>query len=299
MRKRSRSIPRLHAVNQSIFRLECFVLAAACIAVMALATSCTDDPTPVAPTSSPEFDSAISAAGSDDTEVTVSQIYEDIHAFVGRPVSMTGEVVEILTDNAFTFRGATSPDSRVILVITAGLTTDPDLAPGDFIWVRSVVRDFDVKELETGDINLADERLEPFNDEPVLFAERLMSEVFTIDVIVSAAEAFSGRTVTVIAPVTQVLGSQALIVEGEDWFLGFGADSLPVVYPPGTVSGAVKESTVVAINGTIRMLRADENGDLRENFPFLFEDAEFEPYDGQPILIADSLVVTDQTQHSG
>ncbi|MGY2085737.1 hypothetical protein [Blastococcus sp. SYSU DS0539] len=100
---------------------------------------------------------------------------EDLDAYAGLEVTLTGEVVSIVSPVAFTLTGPEGADVEPILVLTR---TEPALMPGDQVVVAAVpVDEFDLADAEEDlGADLPDEAFEDWDDEPYLAASRVQAQ---------------------------------------------------------------------------------------------------------------------------
>lgn len=98
-----------------------------------------------------------------------AEFREDLDAYAGLEVTLTGEVVSIVSPVAFTMTGPDGADVEPILVVTS---TEPALMPGEQVAIGAVPGDeFDLADVEEAlGADLPDEAFEEWDDEPFLAA---------------------------------------------------------------------------------------------------------------------------------
>ncbi|MGY2066117.1 hypothetical protein [Blastococcus sp. SYSU DS0619] len=98
-----------------------------------------------------------------------AEFREDLDAYTNVEVTLTGEVVGIVSPVAFTMSGPDGTEVEPILVLTE---TEPALTPGDQVVVAAQPADeFDLAEVEEAlGADLPDETFEEWDDEPYLAA---------------------------------------------------------------------------------------------------------------------------------
>lgn len=103
-----------------------------------------------------------------------AEFREDLHAYAGLEVTLTGEVVRIVSPVAFTMTGPDGGDVEPILVV---ISTEPALMPGEQVVIGAVPGDeFDLAEVEEAlGADLPDEAFADWDDEPFLAASILQS----------------------------------------------------------------------------------------------------------------------------
>ncbi|WP_347057061.1 hypothetical protein ABC795_10170 [Blastococcus sp. HT6-30] len=104
-----------------------------------------------------------------------AEFREDLDAYTNVEVTLTGEVVSIVSPVAFTMSGPDGADVEPILVLTS---TEPALAPGDQVVVAAQPEDeFSLAEAEDAlGADLPDEAFEEWEDEPYLAASQVRTE---------------------------------------------------------------------------------------------------------------------------
>ncbi len=165
--------------------------------------------------------------------VTVSDIVNQRGKYLGQTVVVSGAIEEILGEGAFTIRGPEEATGEGLLIVAEDgaivpLEDRPPRSATDdetVVRVRGVVNNTDLRELSEFGEKIPDDRLEPFGDAPVVMAESITvspdvpppsdDEAVTVDDVVEDPKRFRGELTTVGGRVTEELGRNAVIVDGE------------------------------------------------------------------------------------
>ncbi|MGY1669135.1 hypothetical protein [Geodermatophilus sp. SYSU D00710] len=95
----------------------------------------------------------------------------DIGSYAGQVVSLSADVAQVVTSEAFTIAG--TDDTAVEELLVVGATGDTPLSPETTVRVTGTVREsFEVTEVEEElGVDLDDARFEPWQQEPYVIAE--------------------------------------------------------------------------------------------------------------------------------
>ena len=195
-------------------------------------------------------------------------------SLIGQTVTVSGEISEISAENAFWISagGGLFDEGAPILSPTADFSSfdigDPaSLEDSDtIIQVTGTVTEFFLVDFEEGwGIDLVDEGLEELEGEAVIVAE----EVTTL----------AGEDVTISGEVNELLSTVAFDLRGAGWSVVV-LDADQAVLEPGDA---------VDVTGTVRQLNTVE---LEEDYGLDLDDDLYAPYEGDLVLVADSVEPT-------
>lgn len=241
------------------------------------------------------------------TGITVNAIVGSPQAYVGRTVTVTGEVENVLGARAFMMENrALGLDEQVLVLSPRALEQVPGWPATEAqltnspARVRGVVRLFDLAAIEAElRADLDDSLVLQWAGRPAIVAREisLSPEVLdtTIDMILDHPDAFVGGAVVVTAEVGAAVGQQAFTLQDddllyEDELLAVAARPLSAVprWPSETASLGDRE---IEVRGTVRTfdlatIEADLGVDL--------EDGLFTSWAGRPVLVATTIDLEPQ-----
>ncbi len=125
----------------------------------------------------------------------------------------------------------------------------------------------------------------------------------TLTDIVESPDDFFGKSVTVSGEVNELVGPQAFTIGGED-FLGtdelliVGAQQLPNIIEgvPEGEPAEIGEDDIVQVTGTVREFVIT---DIEEEIGADLDDALFEEFEGQPVVVAEQVFLSPRAERAG
>lgn len=226
------------------------------LAVAASLTACSDD-------------SAGPETGADVEDVAEQPIVEEPvenASFLGQTVTVSAEIEEMVSPQAFWIGG----DDQV-LVISSGASFEEmgfDISEGlveDDVVVRvtGTVKEFDLAGLEDEfGVDYDDEVFEPFEGQHVIVADDVSTLV--------------GEQVTVAGEVDDLISTTGFQLDGISW---------DVVVLDAT-QASVSEDDFVKVTGTVQQF---DIAQIEEDFGVDLDDELYEPFDGEFVLVAESV----------
>ena len=228
--------------------------------------------------------------------VTIAEITTNPDRFVGQTLTLRGEVDAHIDRRVFTISDGDYVGDNELLVLSAeplpfieGRTPDSPLIADDLVRLTGPVRLFDPAEAERElGVVLDDPRLSDWIGRPAIVARSLRlipredtAGVYGIPVstadLVADPGAFQGRTVTATGEITQVLGPESFVLNGQ----------VLVSYAQGPVPDrAPAVGQFVFVNGQFRQfdLAAFEQ-EIGRDLP----DDTFAPFNGQPAIVVSTI----------
>jgi hypothetical protein len=228
------------------------------------------------------------AADSEDTNIQIGDLTGNVEDYVGQTVSVRGEAVEAIDENAFTLQNQQlfGGDEVVVFNATGAPIVLPEGAATERLQVTGQVRQIVLAELEqqyglTLDRNVYDD----YENKPAIIAESVALAPEPNE-ITDNPEAFYNQTVAVEGAVGEQIDQGAFTIT-QDQLFG-GADVLVIGATPDAAN--VEGAEEVVITGVLRPFVAaeferdydltwDEN--LRQNL-----EAE---YSEEPVLVAEEV----------
>lgn len=189
---------------------------------------------------------------------------------LGQAVTVSGEISEIVDQGAFRIGGDDLGGEAVTVVSPMGGfgdmgvdITEEMVANDTVLQVTGTVRQFNVAELEDEfGVDYDDERYEDVEGEAVIVADQVVT--------------LPGETLTIAGRVSGLLSTVSFQLAGAGW----------TVVVLDAQQAAVEAGDYVQVQGTVRQLDVAE---LEEEFGTDLDDAVYEPYVGDLVLVAESV----------
>ena len=201
---------------------------------------------------------------------------DEAQSFVGQQVTVSATISEVVSPAAFRI-GGEDFGGQSLLVLSApaadftdlGLELDQELVDSEaVVQVTGTVRQFDIAEFEEEfGVDYDDAVFEPFEGENVIVADRVVT--------------LTGQEVTVAGEVETVLSTVAFRLAGVGW------DVLVL----DAQQAAVSESDFVQVTGTVRRF---DLATFEQEFGTDLDDALYEPFEGDLVLVAQSVQPAEQ-----
>ena len=245
---------------------------------------------------------AQTAAGVEDAETvpasvgaTAGEIADDPDGFIGRWVSVSGEISRVVSPTAFLLGGDEFVGDDELLVVGADIPAVQEkalqrgpIAQDDIMGVIGPVREFELAavERELG-TDLDDATFEPYDGRPFVLAQDVHvtprkpaggaaadndAAVVAVADIAADPSRFRGGTVTVTGTVSEALGPNVVRLD----------DALVVVGLDGAVADA-DDGDVLKVTGTVASLNASE---IRARLGRDLPNAVIQGLAGRAVLIA-------------
>lgn len=254
--------------------------------------------------------------------VTTDDLTEDDgQAFVGRQVTVSESITDIISANAFTIGGGDFLGGENLLVVGAegafpvplavdpadaeGLGEDEVLEEDDVVQVTGTVRMFVIAEVEDEiGLDLDDDLYVDFEGETVLVASEVdmtpeedeanepVADA-TIDEIVEDPDVYVGDDVTVSGSVNQELDEFGFRLGGEDFLEGEGL--LVVSADTQAISDLTEseEELVAQVQGTVQIF---DLVTVEEDLGVDLDDDVYSEFDGEPVVIASDIQVVPASE---
>lgn len=194
---------------------------------------------------------------------------------LGQDVTVSGEITEVVADDAFWLgAGGGLFDEGAPVVSTSGDFTefgidDPEgLVESDTILqVTGTVEEFVLLDFEEEwGVDLEDDAYEDLEGEAVIVAE----DVSTL----------AGEDVTITGEVYELLSTVAFRLTGAGW-------SVVVL---DAEQASVESGDAVEVTGTVRQMNITE---IEEDYGVDLDDALYEPYEGELVLVAETVTAVE------
>jgi hypothetical protein len=251
--------------------------------------------------------------------ISITEVVDDPAAYEGQTVEIREEVAEVITPNAFTLEerfDREDGDFRSVLVI--GAAEDLNIGPQSYVRVSGTVQQLDAAALQErlgSDLDptlletlaalpfvVVDDEIDvipdiyPYTYDPAPFAEgspepppttddEAADALATVAQIVASPDTYLGQTVIVVDRVVTPLAPTVFTIEDTVPLNGPDEPSMLVIADPGDIEAVAGQR--VRISGDVRRLDealiAEELGDA-------VDPAQLEPYLGQPVLVAFSII---------
>ena len=253
---------------------------------------------------------------------TIDEITDSPGQFLGRTVTVSGEVDAVLGPRAFTIGGDDFIGEDELLVVGAnnlpqligrselpGRAAGELLAEDDVVQVTGPVRRFDLAafEREIG-FDLDDNLFRDWAGRPAIVASSLeltprlagVGALATLDEVLDDPAAYYGRRVTVFGEVDEMIGPRAFTLAdndlvGDDELLVVGATRLPAVQGRAAEEPLLEDDLVMA-TGPVRQFNLAE---VEREVGFDLDDGLFRDWAGRPVLIARSLELSPGVPGAG
>ncbi|GGC13278.1 hypothetical protein [Cellulomonas carbonis] len=195
---------------------------------------------------------------------------------IGESVTVSGEVTEVVADGAFWLgAGGGLFEEGAPVVSASGDFADDDVEVGEdlvdsdtIVQVQGTVEEFVLEDFEEANgVDLDDDAYEELEGEAVIVADRVAR--------------LAGEDVTISGEVHEVLSTVAFRLVGAGW----------TVVVIDAEQAAVEPGDTVEITGTVRQMDAAELGD---DYGLDLDDALYEEYEGELVLVADTVEPTGE-----
>jgi hypothetical protein len=225
------------------------------------------------------------------TAVELEAIVENPSQFVGRAVTVEGEIDDILSPSVFRMDNGDwfDTDLLVVTAVTPGMmeffwTEDDDIR------VTGTVHVFRREKFERDpDILLGEQSYALWEGRPVLVANMIAS-LRSLGEITDDPYAFLGRTVSVRGEVDDVLGPRAFTLSTGGWF----ARDILVVSDEGLgrLDASLTSDSEVQVTGPVRLFSRVA---FERDFGVDLDDRAFADWEGRPAIFARSLQTVAET----
>lgn len=243
-------------------------------------------------------------------EETIGGILETPSRYVGETVALSGEAAAVLGERAFELvgAGAASPVTGILVVTETTDVLDRPLDAGDLVQVEGELQLFQPASVEAElGVELEGEAYLNRVGDPVVVAsslrivaetdvEKLHRQIAlyppnvtheqTLRLLSRQPEQYYGRWTTVVGTISEMVGQEALLLEPTTLL---GGDSLLVLNPfSGQMSPLVGLGSPVQAAGELQPFELQA---LEQVLDVDLEDAAFAPYEGEPVLLLETLRV--------
>jgi hypothetical protein len=243
-----------------------------------------------------------------DNNVTVADIMDNTATYLGRTVTVNGDVEEMIGANAFKldeeafFAGGIDND---LLVIGAQQNLEglDDQILNDRVRVSGTVRNFVIADIENAlGYDLDDNLFTEWNNKPVLLAQSvqmvrpapaagvtLPEGALTVADVVSNPAALDGKQVTLRGEVQEVFGTNAFRMDEEALFAGGIDNDLLVIGAQQNLTGIDDQllDDWVEVQGTVRS--TFRLADVENEIGYDLDDTLFTEWEGRPVLVATAI----------
>jgi len=228
-------------------------------------------------------DSAGPEQGTDVEEVAEAEPDENDQEgpdLLGQQVTVSGEATEIVEPSAFVIGGdALGGDGALVLSANGTLAdlatpvTEDTVGSDAVLQVTGTVEELVVVDLEEEyGFDLDDEALEEWEGDAVIVADQVVG--------------LPGETLTIAGNVTDLLSTVSFQLAGSGW----------TVVVLDAAQAEVEPGEYVQVQGTVRQLDVAE---LEEEFGTDLDDAVYEPYVGDLVLVAENVMPAEPMQPTG
>jgi hypothetical protein len=214
---------------------------------------------------------------------TVSEVAKEPNSnFIGKTVTVSGEVEKVISPKAFTIEGDHLFNDPELLVVN--LSGSPIVNDSN-IQVTGTVHQFLKSEIESQfDLSLAFELAAEFRGKPVLVATAVTLTPQPGE-IAEEPKPFIGKTVTVSSKVAEVLSPNAFTLDDQELI---GGKELLVV---GAIpAGSIDEGKTVRVTASIRQFVIAE---IERDFDLDLQPELKVEYEGKPVAIAQSIQIVE------
>lgn len=222
---------------------------------------------------------ACNPSSSPETGTTVGEVANVASAnLVGKTVTVSGEVEEIVGPKAFTIEGERLFNDPELLVLN---TTSSPVIEDVLVQVTGTVREFVVSEIEKEfDVDLDQEVEVEFRGKPVLIATAVTLTPPPGEVAEEPSQ-FIGKTVTVSSKVDKVISPNAFTLDDKELI---GGKELMVVGAL-TAGNPIVEGETIQVTGLVRKLVIAE---IEREFDLDLQPELEVEYEGTAVVIAKS-----------
>ena len=190
---------------------------------------------------------------------------------LGQQVTVSGEATEIVDPSSFVIGGDALGDSGALVLSAGGALaelptpiTEGTIDSDTVLQVTGTVEELVVVDLEEEyGLDVDDEALEEWEGDAVIVADSIAT--------------LPGETVTIAGNVTNLLSTVSFQLAGSGW----------TVVVLDAAQAAVEPGEYVQVQGTVRQLDIAE---LEEEFGTDLDDAVYEPYVGDLVLVAENVM---------
>lgn len=189
-------------------------------------------------------------------DVQVGDLAGNLEDYLGQTVSVRGEVVEVIGDNAFVIRGDGLFGGDDVVVF--GPTDSPLMLPGEDITERVQVTG-QVQEVVIGQqgqqgMTLDEETYGQYEGNPAIMAESIALAPEPNE-ISDNPEAFYNQVIAVDAEIGEQYDNNTFSISGAEFF---GGSNILVVGESANVASNIRDDGDVVILGTLRPFNAEE-----------------------------------------
>lgn len=199
---------------------------------------------------------------------------------LGQKVTVSGEATEVVDPSAFVIGGdALGGDGALVLSSTgtfedfATPVSEDTVGSDTVLQVTGTVQELVVVDLEDEyGVDFDDDALEEWEGDAVIVADQIAS--------------LPGESITVAGNVTNLLSTVSFQLAGSGW----------TVVVLDADQAAVEPGEYVQVQGTVRQLDIVE---LEEEFGLDLDDAVYDPYAGDLVLVAENVMPVEPVQPTG
>jgi len=196
---------------------------------------------------------------------------------LGQKVTVSGEATEVVDPSAFVIGGDTLGGDGALVVSSTGTfddfatpVTEDTVGSDTVLQVAGTVEELVVVDLEEEyGFDLDDEALQEWEGDAVIVADQVAS--------------LPGESITVAGNVTDLLSTVSFQLAGSGW----------TVVVLDADQAAVEAGEYVQVKGTVRQLDIAE---LEQEFGLDLDDAVYEPYAGDLVLVAENVMPAEPMQ---
>lgn len=196
---------------------------------------------------------------------------------LGQTVTVSGEATEVVDPSAFVIGGDSLGGEGALVLSSTGTledlgtpVTEDTVGSDTVLQVTGTVQELVVVDLEEEyGIDFDDEALEEWEGDAVIVADQVAS--------------LPGESITVAGNVTELLSTVSFQLAGSGW----------TVVVLDAEQAAVEPGEYVQVQGTVRQLDIVE---LEEEFGLDLDDAVYEPYTGDLVLVAENVMPTEPVE---
>lgn len=227
--------------------------------------------------------------------IGVGEAIENPEEYQDETVTVSGEVNQVLDPFAYTIGGEQFADGHELLIVgppppvTDEETAEPEtqIEPEDIVQVSGNLRQTDIAQIEGEmDLEIDADIPQELQDQPILVAQGSVvtarqqtteGDLVEADELLDNPDEYVGETVAVTGDVTDSFGEVALEIDGA---------LLVVDTTEAITEEALDEAETVEASGEVVTFDQDS---IQDEVDLSGVDADFEPYQDQPAVVADAL----------